>query len=214
MERNKAKKDHRSWFFKGLYGGAGLALGFFGTALVAVTVTTLTSFQSGEVLSSEKLNENFAALKAAIESIPRYELVDSNDVKLADATPVGFLTETGYRANLLVNMGTTTALEVEQDYRTMQIVYKSMNCKGTPHVAGSTGAAKSVFKAGSSFYYNPENPVTIQVTDYSYRDPETGSCVQTTVSPAISLTQLIPNDSVITGFDPALYTPPFRVVRK
>lgn len=214
MERNKAKKDHRSWFFKGLYGGAGLALGFFGTALLAVTVTTLTSFQSGEVLSSEKLNENFAALKAAIESIPRYELVDSNDVKLADATPVGFLTETGYRVNWMLGMGATSGLEIEHAYGSTQIVYASENCKGTRYIRGSETLAKSIYKTDKGFYYISDKPATVQATVYSYLIPATDMCGYVMDSTAISLVRLIPNDPAVTGFDPALYTPPFRVVRK
>lgn len=212
MERNKAKKEHRSWFFKGLYGGAGLALGFFGTALLAVTVSTMTSFQSGEVISSAKINENFAALKAAIESIPRYELVDSNDVKLADATPVGFLTETGYRVNWMLGMGATSGLEIEHAYGSTQIVYASENCKGTRYIRGSETLAKSIYKTDKGFYYISDKPATVQATVYSYLIPATDMCGY--VNSTVSLVQLIPNDPAITGFDPALYTPPFRVVRK
>ena len=54
------------FFRKGLAQGVGLA----GTALVAATVTGIIHiFSPGQAISSSQVNENFASLKTAIESI-------------------------------------------------------------------------------------------------------------------------------------------------
>ena len=65
--KSKVKELFRTSFTKGV----AFALGIFATGLLAVTVTgTINTFKVDDVLSSVTMNENFASLKAAIESVP------------------------------------------------------------------------------------------------------------------------------------------------
>ncbi|MCB1173613.1 MAG: hypothetical protein KDK39_08615 [Leptospiraceae bacterium] len=62
------------WFSKGFSVGLGFTFAISITSLLAVTISgTINLFSSGDVVSASKINENFASLKTAIESInPAY----------------------------------------------------------------------------------------------------------------------------------------------
>lgn len=63
----------KDYLLKKFWGGVLFSLGIASTAVMAVAVTgTITSFNSGEKVSSSKINENFLSLKSAIESIPEW----------------------------------------------------------------------------------------------------------------------------------------------
>ncbi len=63
----------KDYLLKKFWGGVLFSLGIVSTAVMAVAVTgTITSFNSGEKVSSSKINENFLTLKNAIESIPEW----------------------------------------------------------------------------------------------------------------------------------------------
>ncbi|HMV79853.1 MAG TPA: tail fiber protein [Leptospiraceae bacterium] len=53
---------------KGFAGGVGFTVGVFGVAVLSVSVT-LNTFTSGTPINAAKVNENFANLKTAVESI-------------------------------------------------------------------------------------------------------------------------------------------------
>ena len=58
-------------FAKSILIGAGFAVGVFVTALTAVTISgTLNDFESGDLVSAARINENFASLRTAIEGVP------------------------------------------------------------------------------------------------------------------------------------------------
>ena len=54
---------------KGCILGCGIAIGYFGTTLFAVTISgTINTFVAGDLVSASELNTNFASLRTAIES--------------------------------------------------------------------------------------------------------------------------------------------------
>jgi len=67
---NKIKEIATKSFLRGALFAAGLAT----TSLLAITISgTINTFVSGDILDSAKMNQNFASLKTAVESIdPQY----------------------------------------------------------------------------------------------------------------------------------------------
>lgn len=66
-------------FTKSFKRGALFAAGLITTSLFAVTISgTINTFVSGDILDSAKMNQNFASLKAAVESIdPQYSSAET-----------------------------------------------------------------------------------------------------------------------------------------
>lgn len=57
---------------KGFFQGIGIALGLGTMTLLAVSLGTINTFTSGTPVNAAKVNENFASLKTALESIPNW----------------------------------------------------------------------------------------------------------------------------------------------
>ena len=85
-------KDTLSYHVKkGIGLGVGFFLGITGSALMAVTVSGIVHiFFPGQPISSAQVNENFASLKTAIESIqPRYSTGETLTAKVwTDGKPI------------------------------------------------------------------------------------------------------------------------------
>jgi hypothetical protein len=62
----------RQYFTKGFGFGAGFIAVLFTAGLLAVAVSTLTTFTTGTPAKASEVNANFAALKSAIEGIPNW----------------------------------------------------------------------------------------------------------------------------------------------
>jgi hypothetical protein len=60
----------RQYFTKGFGFGAGFIAVLFTAGLLAVAVSTMTTFTTGTPAKASEVNANFAALKTAIEGIP------------------------------------------------------------------------------------------------------------------------------------------------
>ena len=76
---------------KGFGLGVGFFLGISGSALMAVTVSGIVHiFFPGQAISSAQVNENFASLKSAIETIePRYSTGETLTAKVwTDGKPI------------------------------------------------------------------------------------------------------------------------------
>ena len=62
----------RQYFTKGFGFGAGFIAVLFTAGLLAVAVSTITTFTTGTPAKASEVNANFAALKTAIEGIPNW----------------------------------------------------------------------------------------------------------------------------------------------
>ena len=91
--------------------------GALSMALLAVTVSgTMTSFNSGEIISASTINANFTALRSAIEGVPDHEAVrvtTSQSVNGATITTLTFTGEDFDTKNLFTPSG--TAITVQSD---------------------------------------------------------------------------------------------------
>lgn len=64
-------KNLPEWIIAQFSKGVLMGLGIFASVLVAITVSgTVNSFESGDLVSAERINQNFASLKSTIESLP------------------------------------------------------------------------------------------------------------------------------------------------
>lgn len=73
----------RQYFTKGFGFGTGLVAILFTAGLLAVAVSTLTTFTTGTPAKASEVNANFAALKTAIEGIPSekaWRLIAETDI--------------------------------------------------------------------------------------------------------------------------------------
>jgi hypothetical protein len=59
--------------FKGIIFGIGAAIGLGATAIIAVAVSSITTFNPGDEVKSAQINTNFNNLKNALAAIPNWE---------------------------------------------------------------------------------------------------------------------------------------------
>jgi hypothetical protein len=79
----------RQYFTKGFGFGAGLVTMLLTAGLLAVAVSTLTTFTTGTPAKASEVNANFAAIKTAIEGIPSEKamrLIYETDITTAVST--------------------------------------------------------------------------------------------------------------------------------
>ena len=198
----------RTLFLKGMVIGAGIFAGLAVTTLVAVTVT---SFTTGETLTAAKLNENFTALKASVESLssfPHYEIQDATGTKIADVTGIGPITSTGYR---IYDLSPALNSSTGQMYYLGQITkyYETTDCTGTAYFPGKNYKDILTSVDGNSYYVS-ESATPVNFAAKSYYS---GSCSTSTFTSRYYF-PLTANDPAVTGFDPSSYTAPLKYVKK
>lgn len=203
-------KEIVSYFKKGFGIGAGLGLGFLGTSLLAVAIST---FHQGEILTAGKLNENFQALKAAVDELSasngNYSIVDSTGKKLATSTTIGWINSKGFEVSGFVAFYLPSDTGSYGNYYDAGsiVYYTSANCTGFPYAINSSRGIIRFLPIGSNFFYislnaTPEH-VTLNSAYYS------GGCSASSMGSVYAF-RFLANDPAVTGFDPSAYTPPFR----
>jgi len=109
--KNKYNKRIRNFLFRGIFQGAGIALGFFSTTIIAVAVTgTIKTWTTGEALTAADLNTTVASLRTAIEGIPDWTKSGSNAVYTAGIVGIGTSPYSPASLTLGASNGTALAL--------------------------------------------------------------------------------------------------------
>ncbi|EPG67840.1 hypothetical protein LEP1GSC061_0360 [Leptospira wolffii serovar Khorat str. Khorat-H2] len=203
-------KEILNYFKKGIGLGAGLGVGFLGTSLVAVAVST---FNEGEILTAAKLNENFQALKTAVEaasaSSGNYSVVDSGGTKLGTLTPRGILNTKGYEVSGLVSLYLDRYTGAYGAYSAANWItyHTSTDCSGFSYVTDIAKGTIWYIASSAKFYYIPMNSTAEQITIKAYK---VGNACSSASTETIYAFKFIENDPAVTGFNPTSFIPPFK----
>lgn len=180
---------------KGLLFGIGFGAGIFGSTLFAMA---LSSYSAGEVLTAEKLNDNFNQIAAAIKRIPVVEVRDSAgaiySMRVSNKTAAGYtLPEPSIELDPKTG-GYGGYKKVERLY------YTTSNCTGTVY---APLARKSIYYGtDGNHYYITVVSSALLIAVGSTRD-KYGCSIATG---NFYHFKLLPNNPVVTGFNPAVYT--------